>query len=208
MGAYAGPVFRAAQEIFAAGGWVMYPLLLLSLVSVTIIFERTMFWMRVHGPRGMAQLAQLRKAAAGGDRQALLAAATRGGPYGVFVSDGVTGAKVTEAGLHDAAEHARPAIERFGGILSAIVTAAPMLGILGTVVGIIGSFQLLGSDEPITDPAVVAEGIATALYTTAAGLVVSLATLFPMVAFRVQSDRCLNRIEALAGQILESSKGV
>ena len=81
--------------------------------------------------------------------------------------------------------------------LSTIITAAPMLGILGTVTGIIQSFNLIGSQNVMTDPHLVSGGIAEALITTAAGLVVALLTLFPFMAFRAQVDRSLGRLEVL-----------
>ena len=70
------------------------------------------------------------------------------------------------------------------GVLDTIVTLAPMLGILGTVTGIIASFDLMGS-MGVDDPTGVAGGIAEALITTAAGLVVSIGALIPLNAGRV-----------------------
>ena len=74
--------------------------------------------------------------------------------------------------------------------------------ILGTVLGIIQSFELLGARSTLSDPTEVAGGIAAALLTTAFGLVVALITLFPYMAFRGQSARAMGRLEALvaAGQ--------
>ena len=82
--------------------------------------------------------------------------------------------------------------------LSTIITAAPLLGILGTVIGIISSFQVLSEQTAATDPRSVSHGIAEALLTTAAGLTIALVTLFPYMAFRGQIDRTLGRIELLA----------
>ncbi len=70
------------------------------------------------------------------------------------------------------------------GILDTIVTLAPMLGILGTVTGIITAFNLMGTSGT-DDPAGIASGIAEALITTAAGLVVSMVALIPLNVGRV-----------------------
>ena len=86
--------------------------------------------------------------------------------------------------------------------LSTIITAAPMLGILGTVLGIIASFQVLAEQTAVTDPARVSQGIAEALVTTAAGLLIAVVTLFPYNALRAQVDRTLSRIESLAASAL------
>jgi biopolymer transport protein ExbB len=76
-----------------------------------------------------------------------------------------------------------------------------MLGILGTVTGIISSFELLGTGGGVTDPTAVAGGVAEALLTTAFGLLVALMTLFPYVWSRGQSERCLGRLEALVAAV-------
>ena len=109
----------------------------------------------------------------------------------------------------DAIEAQRPRLERFLPTLSTIITAAPMLGILGTVLGIIASFEVLGGGGGSagggasgaggpSDPALVGRGIAEALITTAAGLVVALGVLLPYNLLRVQVDRTLSRLEQLA----------
>ena len=75
----------------------------------------------------------------------------------------------SDAVAMEAVELQRPRIDRFMVALSTIITAAPLLGILGTVLGIIQSFRLLGEQSVLTDPSDVAGGIAAALLTTALG---------------------------------------
>lgn len=195
-------------QFFFAGGWVMYPLLLMSLVALTLIFERTIFW--VLGPQRLgerrmhhyiAMLAQGRaddaRAESGRDRthEGLLT-------HRVLRSD-----RINESVLLGQIEALRPSIERFAPTLGTIIAAAPLLGILGTVTGIIQSFDLLGEAASVSDPAVVAGGIAEALYTTAFGLSVALITLFPHVYFKSKADRALGRLETLGGALLDSGSG-
>ncbi|TVQ62724.1 MAG: MotA/TolQ/ExbB proton channel family protein [Phycisphaerales bacterium] len=118
-------------------------------------------------------------------------------------SSRLAGPGASENAAHELLERARPAFERFAPTLSTIITAAPMLGILGTVVGIIASFRLLGGSGPIDDPTAVAGGIATALYTTAFGLVIALGTLFPYAIFRARADRLIGRLETIAALVIE-----
>ena len=94
-------------------------------------------------------------------------------------------------------EQLRGKTERFMNILSTIVTASPMLGILGTVTGIIQSFELLGGQRALVDPRDVSSGIGEALITTAAGLVIALAALFPYMLFRGYAERALGRFESI-----------
>ena len=82
-------------------------------------------------------------------------------------------------------------------ILDTMITAAPLLGILGTVLGIIHSFDMLGS-VGIQDPQAVTSGIAQALLTTAAGLFVAIFTLFPYNYFNAKVEKARIRIEKYA----------
>lgn len=198
-------------SFFKGGGWVMYPLLLLSLVSITLSVERAAFWARTHSPAARRKLSRLMGKIRAGETTAAIATAEQSGSiYMRFVAgllDHATRTNADTSATENAAieliEDARPIIERFSVVLSTIVTAAPLLGILGTVTGIIQSFRLLGGAETVTDPAAVAAGIAQALYTTAFGLIVALVTLFPYVIFRSQADRCLGRLESVGATIAE-----
>lgn len=197
---------------FRAGGWVMYPLLALSVVSVALSVERAAFWARTNSRRNRYRLSRLTAKLRAGDMPSAIAIAERAGAvqfrYAAALLDhasrpGTDAARIEPAAM-ELIEDARPAIERFGVVLSTIITAAPLLGILGTVTGIIQSFRLLGGAETVTDPAAVAAGIAQALYTTAFGLIVALVTLFPYVIFRTQSDRMLSRLENVAAATAEA----
>jgi biopolymer transport protein ExbB len=209
-------LLEGAGNLFSTGGWVMWPLAALSILSVTLIVERFLFWGRAATATRRRWAALARKlrpphrdlagarALAEDDRTflgvfalALIEEMKRGegGPGGL-----------SEVAAREAVETVRPAIERFSATLSTIITAAPMLGILGTVTGIIRSFAAVGAqaagDGP-TDPTLVADGIAQALYTTAFGLLIAIVTLFPYVIFRARIDRALGRLELLAAAGME-----
>lgn len=179
------------------GGVLMWPLLVLSVIACAVTIERCVFWTRVHGPRGLKRLAALVVALRSGDRQRVSSIVQDdSSPYGQLTKE-LLEAEGDEALAVAAAEETRPRFERGLVILSTVVTAAPMLGILGTVVGIIQSFELLGGDASISDPRQVSGGIAEALITTATGLVVALIALFPYMVFRAQQERAVGRMESL-----------
>ena len=117
-------------------------------------------------------------------------------PY-AEVARGLMDHGTSDAVAVESVEAQRPRLDRFMVTLSTIITAAPLLGILGTVVGIIQSFRLLSQDTMLSDPREVAGGIATALLTTALGLVVALLTLFPYMLFRSHAGRAIGRMESL-----------
>lgn len=190
----------------------MYPLLVLSLLSVSITVERTAYWLKAHNRGTRRVVMQLSSRIRAGDlAKALSTAESSKGLYAEFVGSVIRRAidergsteAVPESAGFEMIEAVRPSIERFSTLLATIIAAAPLLGILGTVTGIIDSFKLLGGAETVTDPTLVAAGIAEALYTTAFGLSVALVTLFPHAAFKSQSERCLSRLETLAAALAE-----
>lgn len=198
-------------RFFNDGGVVMWPLLGMSIVSVTLSLERIWFWSRTHTAARAKTLRSVSRRVREGDLAgAMDVAEADASIYGGFASTIIADARkqsdapTIEAHGIELIERARPRIERFSTTLSTIVTAAPMLGILGTVIGIIESFQLLGNERGVTDPTLVAGGIAEALYTTVFGLVVALVTLFPYVMFRGQAERAFGRMESLIGVIAQT----
>jgi len=82
-------------------------------------------------------------------------------------------------------------------VLDTMITVAPLLGIFGTVIGIITSFQVLGATE-IADPKAVTGGIAQALITTATGLGISITTVFPFNYFNSRIDDAIHVMEKYA----------
>lgn len=171
----------------------------MSVLSVAMSFERFVYWARCHG-RGRRRWLRLL-----GER---LRSGNRDGVATMISKDRSVYARTVAVLLNtplgqapivaDVVEQARHECERFGTSQSTIITAAPLLGILGTVLGIIESFDLLGAGGEVTDISAVAGGIAEALITTAFGLIVALITLFPYMAFRAHAGRCVSTLEALA----------
>lgn len=182
----------------------MYPLLLLSLASVTLIVERSIFWaLQLGGSRRFGlYLADLQ---AGNRTGAVARAQDDRTSLGRLVRSLGSRGSVKEGVAFAAVESLRPPIERWSAAMGVIIAAAPLLGILGTVTGIIQSFDLLGAAEAVSDPTAVAGGIAEALYTTAFGLTIALLTVFPHALFRARSERTLARLESLAGAMADAS---
>ncbi len=206
-------LLESIRTLFEIGGIVMIPLFALSVLSLALMAERVLFWMAASSRRRR----NLLRVAAERIQQGDLAAAeslldSDGSVYSAVLRPVLraarrgAGAGEIEAQGMQSIEGVRPRIERFGAWLSATVTAAPMLGILGTVLGIIQSFQLLGSSTRVTDPTTAAAGIGQALYTTAFGLLVAMVVLFPLVLFRAKAEQCLSRLEAMIALIATAPK--
>lgn len=185
--------------VMRRGGPVMWPIALCSLLVVLVVLRKALQWAFHAFARriGAAGWARALDALRAGDRAAARGLAAKAvSPYGPILDaalgrDDQPFAEALEA-------EARAALRGLAcglGVLDTIVTLAPMLGILGTVTGIIASFDLMGS-MGADDPTGVAGGIAEALITTAAGLVVSIGALIPLNAGRVWHRAQIRAMEA------------
>jgi len=189
-------------SFFEAGGVIMYILLGVSVVSLAAIIERLIYWSRRPTRREMRALERYASLCASGRRDAALEIARDDrSVQGRLVLETLAHAEPREELVLVAIEGLRPRFERFGALLGVVIAGAPLLGILGTVVGIIESFDLLGKASGVSDPAVIAGGIAKALYTTAAGLSIALVTLLPAALFRARAASTLSRLESLGAAI-------
>ncbi len=188
---------EAIEHFIERGGWVMWPLLALSLGATTLIFERAIFWMRTHSLRSRQNIDRLVVLLNDGKKdEARGLMANDHTLYGDLARD-LLAHGTGEAATSAAVEKQRQRLYRFMPTLGTIITAAPMLGILGTVIGIISSFEVLAAKELASKPADVGSGIAEALLTTVAGLVIAIVTLFPYNAFRAQIDRVYGRMDVI-----------
>lgn len=198
---------NALRHWFEVGGWVMVPLALVSVLGLSVVVERGLFWARLTGPKVRQRTSTLAAMLRRGDFAGVVrTTAERRDPFARVareLSQDAAG-PIGEAQAREAIEAQRLAVERFQGTLSIIITAAPMLGILGTVTGIITSFAAIGEADG-GDPRLVAGGIAQALYTTAFGLAIAVAALFPYAIFKGLADRALTRLELLAASAMEGS---
>ncbi|MDP7008099.1 MAG: MotA/TolQ/ExbB proton channel family protein [Phycisphaerales bacterium] len=179
------------------GGIVMIPLFVLSVISLALILERIWFWLLMGGRGSLKRLNTINIALRAGDVQKVRQLTHRdSSPFG-GVANALLEHGSSDAVALEAVERQRPRLDRFMVALSTIITAAPLLGILGTVMGIIQSFRLLGDQATLTDPSEVAGGIAAALLTTALGLMIALVTLFPYMLFRGWASQTIGRLEMI-----------
>ena len=179
------------------GGPIMWVLLALSILSAVLIFERCWFWIKTNNPWRTARFQQVRLDLRLGQVQRIRGLVDGDQTiYGRVVRQ-VLNEGTSEAVVAAILEAQRPRLERFMTTLGTIITAAPLLGILGTVLGLIASLSVLGEQETVTDLTRITGGIAEALLTTVGGLIVALLVLVPYNAFRTQIDRSLGRAEAL-----------
>ena len=186
-------------DFFLRGGPVMWPLLACSLVSLTVAIDRMLFWMALNRRSSEPLLNEVMSLCESGDWEAirLRTAGTR--DYAIRII--ITGILHRDFSMTKAMESAAAdqikRMRRFMGVLDTMITVAPLLGIFGTVTGIIQSFEALGTTG-IERPAAVTTGIAQALITTAAGLGIAIPSVILYNFFDSLCERAALRIEKYA----------
>ncbi len=182
------------QSIIVAGGWLMLPLILCSIAMIAITVER--FW--TLNPKKVApkhQLAQVWSWIKNNEVNAeRLRALKQSSELGVILAAGLSnsrnGRETMKDSIQEAANQVIHSMERYIGALGTIAAVAPLLGLLGTVLGMIKVFvaiELQGTGNA----GALAGGISEALITTAAGLLVAIPA---MIAHRFY----IRRIDSLA----------
>lgn len=195
-------------HLFHAGGFMMYPLLLCSIIVVAIFFERYRYYSS-HRSDTERLSAVMTDSLNRGDIEGLKdALKTDGGiPAGVLLSAvNVYGTKAHQATITEgAAAHAAGLLKNYLNYLDVIVTLSPLMGLLGTVIGMIGSFGVLSTAEG--QPFAITGGVAEALVCTATGLFVAIIALIAYTYLSQQVSHYISSIEKLSSVYLAIAEG-
>jgi biopolymer transport protein ExbB len=196
---------------FEKGGPVMWPLLALSILGVTVALWR--WWTLRQVTRNIAGLMQeLRARLVEGDIAGAIAVCDRSpSPVSSIVKAGLLRygrpQDEVERALEDAAAHELAVLERGLPVLATIAMIAPLLGFLGTVTGMINSFEALAS-VGLNNPSAVAKGISEALITTAAGLIIAIPIQMAYNYFVTRVNALVRNMESAASVVLEALSDV
>lgn len=179
---------------FVKGGPVMWPLLVCSIVALAVMLERASFWLKERRGRSPQLIHKFLHLTERGLFDEAIAAAqeTQDAAARVLVNGLSHHHFSLEGALEVAVQAELKRMKRYLGILDTIITVAPLLGIFGTVTGILVAFGALEGQIP--DPKIVATGIAQAVITTVAGLAIAIPTVIGYNYF------CAN-VEEAAGQL-------
>ncbi len=189
-------------ELFKKGGPIMWPLLITSIVALTVVIERLVFIARERVRRQPQVVEKMLAAVEDGDIDLAIAAGkgtkdfvARTLLYGLSHSEkSFSNALLRAAGLE---------LKRFNQglvMLDTIITLSPLLGLLGTVTGMIHAFSLLGGSE-LDAPAAITGGIAEALIATAFGLAVAIVALIPFNYLNGRLEEARHEIEDAASNL-------
>ncbi len=186
-------------NVFLSGGPVMFPLLACSLIVMTVVIERGLFWLKTEIQRNRPLVDEVMELCRCGDWEAVRKRTQGCRDYVVrilisgIVHRDFSMLKAMEAAAADEVQRMR----RFMGVLDTMITVAPLLGIFGTVLGIITSFEMLGA-AGIQNPQAVTSGVAQALITTATGLGIAIFSVFPYNYFNAKVELAALDIEKYA----------
>ena len=196
-------------EIIKAAGWPIWPLLIASIIAVALIIERFITLQKNKIiPDGL-----LEKAVAAYQKQGitaeLVAGLARDSPLGQVLAAGLRNHKSSRYVMKDAVEEAGRGVthelERFLTTLGTIASISPLMGLFGTVVGMI---EIFGSQGPTGgSPTQLAHGISVALYNTGFGLVIAIPAMIFFRHFRGKVEGFVNEMEQQSSKLVDVVHG-
>ena len=197
-------------ELIKSGGWIMLPIVLCSIIAVAIVLERlwTLRASRISPPNLLAQVWQWQQ-----DKQMdsnKMQHLRVGSPLGQILAAGLLnahhGREIMKESIQEAGVKVVSELERYLTPLGTIAAITPLLGLLGTVLGMIEIFSAF-MDSGMANAPQLAGGIAKALVTTAAGLFVAIPAVFFHRFLQRRVDELVVRMEQEAIKLVETVEG-
>ena len=194
-------------EFIMRGGFMMYPLLLSALIAMTVILERFYIFFRAYRtPEGLVAKV-LKLIHANQLKEADQLCQSHSTPVGAVLAAGIehfsNPVAEMELSMKNQAEQWIPLLEKRIEVIDTVITAAPLMGLLGTITGMMASFRVL-SEKGVNEPNAITGGVAEALIATATGLVIALLCL---VAYNYLSARIrefIYEVESVASRLIEA----
>jgi len=191
-----------------AAGWPIYFLLLASIVAVWLIAERLWFLRSKNvTPAGLLEqtVQEFKRTGAHASLLATLQASPLGRVFAAGLRNASSSPDVMKEAIEEAGRSVAHELERFLTTLGTIATVSPLLGLFGTVVGMI---EIFGAQTAAGNtPAVLAHGISVALYNTAYGLIVAVPSLIAYRHLRAKVDSLVVEMEQQAIKLVEMVHG-
>ncbi|MDX8379422.1 MAG: MotA/TolQ/ExbB proton channel family protein [Gallionella sp.] len=198
---------QEALQALKFGGAMIYPLLALAIVALVISIDKLfVYWRYVRLPRKLLILVETY----GFSWSELEKELSQLAPnnyfsrfFSVILENRTKPAWWVESRAGDEAKLIENALSRGVWVLETVVTAAPLLGLLGTITGMMHSFQLIGG-KGLVDPIGVTGGVAQALIATALGLLIAVTALFFFNYFSSRQSQTLDEMERLGTRLLDN----
>ncbi len=195
--------------ILLSAGWPIWPLLIISIIGLAIVIERAWYLRQIHiFPKnsletvfGLANAISLQKTVSEPEISAIGQLSPVGSLFACILWEKASGNTADSAleELQASAQSTWLKLERYLGILATIATVAPLLGLFGTVVGMI---EIFGS-QGVGSPQQLAHGISIALYNTAFGLLIAIPALAAWRGLRAMANQRQHECEEFARQLFK-----
>lgn len=194
---------QSPMELFVHGGWIMWPILLTSFVAVTAVVERIIFLVAENFRRQPALVEQMLEKVEAGDVEG---AVKIGQPSKDYVARVLVYALThRDHSLTNAfTRAANQELNRFQGglaVLDTCITLSPLLGLLGTVLGMMNTFGALGDGDIAANAGKITGGVGEALIATAAGLAIAITGLLPYNVLNVRVEQARHNITDAANAL-------
>ena len=193
-------------ELFRSGGWLMWPILACSVAATAIVVDR--LWAlrrrRVLPPELLERVRDWERMARVPPQD--MEALRHGSPLGRIIAAGLAnqdrGREIIRESVEEHGRQVVHQLERYLNSLGTIASITPLLGLLGTVIGMIRVFNIITA-RGVGDPTILAGGISEALVTTAAGLTVAIPSLMFYRYLRGRVDAYVVNMEQEAVMLME-----
>ena len=193
------------NNLFTAGGFVMWPLLIFSITSLACIFERLYFWKIIDWHNRNTLQVIIDKFLNHSNDSIKFLKRNKIYPLAKIIIRASDYRNQDSESFHLALIYAIQSsikdIKKFDNLFSTIITTSPLLGLLGTILGLIKSFALLDLGKGDINSVGVTGGISEALISTAAGLIVAIFTLLFANYFKSQSNNHISLIQEYAAKL-------
>lgn len=194
---------QSPMELFVHGGWIMWPILLTSFVATTAVVERCMFLVRENTRRQPERVEQILEKVEAGDIDAAVGLGEKSTDYVARVL--VYALTHREHSLTNAfTRAANQELNRYQrgiAVLDTCITLAPLLGLLGTVLGMMNTFGALGDGDISANAGKITHGVGEALIAVAGGLVISITGLIPFNLLNVKVEEARHNITDAANAL-------
>jgi biopolymer transport protein ExbB len=196
-------------SILLSAGWPIWPLLIISIIGLAILIERAWYLRQIHVfPKdsletvfGLANAISQQKRVSEAEINAITQLSPVGSLFACILREKASGSSADSAleELQASAQSTWLKLDRYLGILATIATVAPLLGLFGTVVGMI---EIFGS-QGVGSPQQLAHGISIALYNTAFGLLIAIPALAAWRGLRAMANQRQHECEEFTRQLFK-----
>jgi biopolymer transport protein ExbB len=194
---------QTPMELFVHGGWIMWPILLTSFIAVTAVVKRVLFLLQENIRRQPAVAEQMLEKVENGDTAGAVAIGSTSKDYVARIL--VYALTHREHSLTNAfTRAANQELNRFQrgiAVLDTCVTVAPLLGLLGTVLGMMNTFGALGDGDIAANASKITGGVGEALIATAAGLLIAILGLLPYNVLNARVEEARHNISDAANAL-------